>query len=599
MADSYVMRYPAAGMNQTSPPALLVQREVAEAVNCRVHDSLLINRPGVVIHDLPELDGLSFQGACFYNPSQGQSQQIIGEDDSMLVVSASGRKFSIRITDEHPTNSKITVNEIAGTAATNPTYHMVWMAQAENYLIAQDGNSDTWIWDGKAPAYFSTGYNATEKDKSKLANGASMIAYAHGRVVQVVNGRQILVGDIIHRDGSSNASNILSMTEQVYWATGSFFSPPSALGKVLAVATLPLRNTTHGHGDLMFHCEEGIFSLDITVYPRDQWPNTAITKHVSLDAACSGFYAITLYDSDQIYLTRNGVHSLRSAAQINQVGNPQRPLSERVGNYIERDSTNYFRFASISKSVRDNRLFVTTAHQIVESSHRGGRGILVMNFRPVPNLDIQCWEGLWTFPKEAYLINQLVSGTFDARERSFAFVTGDDLKIRLMEFTRDLNQDHIISGGVDTAKNIEWQVITRADTAGDEASTKNVTNAVATFKKVIGNVAIKAYARTDQTEWVLYGEACLEGADECQYGSAPSREFRMEMGAPPQSIGNRSRWIQFLFKITGSCSFESVRIKHSVDKGGESSGNIASECVSLSPDEGNVFEFNPFSYPES
>jgi len=594
MADTYIMRYPIGGMNQTSPAVLLGQREVSEAVNARIHDSVICNRPGVKIHDLPLLAGLAFQGAAFYNPSQGLSQQTIGEDQSMLVVAAGGRKFKITLSDEDPTNTTVTTEEIIGVAPTNPIYHMVWMAQAENYLIAQDGNSDTWIWDGQTPPRFSTGYNTTDKEESKLANGASLVAYAHGRVIQVVNGRQVLVGDIIHKSELSDSANILNMTEQVYWATGSFFSPPSALGKVLAVAPLPLKNTTHGHGDLIFHCEEGIFSLDITIYPRENWVNQAVTKHLSLDAAASGFYAITLYDSDQVYLTRNGLHSLRSAAQVNQIGNPQRPLSERVGHYIERDATNLFRFASVNKSVRDNRLFVTTSHQIVDGSHRGARGFLVMNLRPIPNQDSVCWEGLWTLPPKGYLINQLVSGVFDSRERSFAFVTGQDNVVRIAEFSRDLNYDILPDG---SSSPIEWQFVTRADTMGDEVAVKRVKDAMATIKRVVGAVKVDVFARTDQTEWLPYANACFTGSDECAYGNAPSREYRFEMGAPPSRMAP-SRWIQFLFKVTGSAAIESIRVNSSVEKGGESNGNIPSECVTLTPDEGSVFEFNPFSYTE-
>lgn len=594
MADTYLMRYPVGGMNQATPATLLTPREAAEMVNCRVSSSVVRTRPGVRVHELPGTEGLAFQGACFYNPSQGLSQQVQGEDESMLVFSAGGRKFKIVVSDDVPQNTSIEVEEILGVPATNPIYHLVWMAQAENYLIAQDGNSSTWIWDGDTPPRFSTGYNVTDKEDSKLANGASLVAYAHGRIVQVVNGRQVLVGDIIHKDGTSNAANILNMTEQTYWATGSFFSPPSALGMVMAVAPLPLKNTTHGHGDLIFHCEEGIFSLDITIYPRENWINQAISKHLSLDAAAAGFYAITLYDSDQIYLTRNGLHSLRSAAQINQIGNPQRPLSERVQRYIERDSAELFRFASVCKSVRDNRLLVTTDHLIDDAVHRGARGCLSLNFRPSPNDELTCWEGLWTLPKEAYLINQIVSGVFDSRERTFAFVTGKDRKMRLVEFSQNLNHD-ILSDGTENA--IESQIVTRADVMGDETSNKTWEGGVATFRNIVGQVAVKAYVRNDQCDWVFYREACFEGAEECTYGMPSSREYRLDLGKPP-SIIKPCRWIQVLFKIVGQASMETVRMKATIDKGGEQQGNIPSSCIKLDPNEGSVFVFNPFSYQD-
>ncbi len=594
MADTYTMRYPLGGMNQSTPATLLSPREAAEMVNCRVANSVVQTRPGIRMHELPGTEGLAFQGACFFNPSQGLSQQQIGDNESMIVFAAGGKKFAMTVDAQSVEDTTVSVMEVLGVEPTNPTYHMVWMAQAENYLIAQDGNSATWIWDGDLPARFSTGYRTDVKEDSRLANAASMIAYAHGRVVQVVNGRQVLIGDIIHKDGTSSAENILGMTEQTYWASGSFFSPPSALGKINAVAALPLKNTTHGHGDLIFHCEEGIFSLDVTIYPRESWINQAITKHVSLDGSASGFYAITLYDSDQIYLTRNGVHSLRSAAQVNQVGNPQRPLSERVTRYIERDSTELFRFASVCKSVRDNRLFVTTDHLIHNAAHRGARGALVLNFRPDPSTELTCWEGLWTLSKEGYLINQIVSGTFDSRERVFAFVTGMDDVMRVAEFSRSLTKDFLPDK---TEKAIEWQFVTRADVMGDETTPKSFTGGVASFKNIIGQMSVKVFIRSDQTEWVPYREACFDGADECAYGMAPSREYLLDLGSPPSTI-RPCRWVQLLFKMTGHGACETVRMKATIDKGGEQSGNIQSACIKLDPDQGDVLEFNPFSYQD-
>lgn len=592
MADSYVMRFPVGGVNQASPAILISPAEVADAVNARVYQSAIRSRPGVVMHDLPGTDGLNFQGACFYNPSQGLSQQVIGQDDSMLVFSAGGRKFAVRITDEDITNSEISVLDVTSTEPSNPTYHTVWMAQAENYLICQDGNGPTWIWDGYAPAFTSSGYNTSNKEESQLANGASLVSYAHGRVVQVVNGRQILVGDIIHKSSLTDASNILGMTEQTYWATGNFFSPPSSLGKVTAIAILPLRNTTHGHGDLILHCEEGIFSLDISLYPREKWIEQSISKHLSLAASASGPYAIALYDSDQIFMTRNGIHSLRSAAAVNSIGNPQRPISEGVSQYIEREDPSLLRFASVEKSVRDNRLFATSGHLIWRSYHRGAHGVLTMNFRPAPSREFSAWEGLWTFPAEGWIVNQVVAGSFDGRERVFAFATGTDERLRLIEFSQGLHHDMMPDG---KEKPIQWQFITRADAMGDDTTDKQLVDALATLKGVVGDVSVKSYIRTDQSEWRLYAEACFKGMNECMPGSAPSREASFQMGAPPSGI-SPARWVQFLFKIEGACSVESVRVKSSIEKGGESNGNLPTECVNLVPDEGNVFEFDPYSY---
>lgn len=583
------MRFPTGGVNQALNSALLPASAVADAVNCVIEDGMIGCRPGVVLHDL-DVEG-QIQGAIYYNPAEGQSQVSFGEDRSSLVLACGGNKYLITLSDEHPYASDVTTENVTGDGlTTNSSYHMVWMIQAENYVIAQDGNSETWIWDGETDPFFSKGYNSEQKEESKLANGSSALGYAHGRVVQCIGSNKLIVGDIIHKGDLSSAANILETTEQTYWATGSFFSPPSSMGPVQAISILPLQNTQHGHGDLIVHCRNGVYSLDVSLYPRSEWVDKAITKHVLLDTGAAGFYAVVNYDGDQMFFSRHGVQSLRSEASVNRIGNPFTPISEPVRDYIDAENHKLLNFASMTKNVIDRRMLTTTAHSIVGEA-RGGRGLLSLNLDPTGGGDSTAWEGLWTLPKEGYLIGGLTRGIFSGTERVFAFVTGDDGNVRLAEFSRDMDYDALPDG---TLKPIEWQVMTRADVLGNETTSKNITNGVMVWRSVKGPVNFEVYARSDKAPWTLWKSGCLNPGDECCIEPKAIRDFRYDLGAPPQNLRD-GLWIQLLVKASGPGFIETIRVSSSLNHGGDNRPS-PTDCMVLSDFTDCDSAFNPFEY---
>lgn len=590
--DEFILRYGIKGVNQSADPALLDFHQVQDAVNVQIKNSSLTCRPGVKIHDLG-VEG-AFQGATFYNPSRGLSQQSFGSDEGSIVARIGGKHYKIT-----PSKSGVETSEMEVTSLdteetySSEDYHMAFMTQAENYIISQDGNGSTWIWDGESAPVFSSGYDSVDKEESRLANGASAVGYAHGRVIQVVNNRQVLVGDIIHKKDLSSAENILDMTEQVYWATGSFFSPPSELGRINAVKVLPLRDTAHGHGDLMFHTDEGIFSLDLTKYPRDKWVESAIAKHVLLDTGASGFYAITIFDGDQVFLSRHGLQTLRSArAESQLLGNPFLPISEQVKNYIGNDLRENFRFASVEKFVEERRVMMTTQHVLGANGNRGARGILVINFLPQAGAE-SAWEGLWTFPPEFGLLNQLVSGVFNAQERLFAFGTAEDGKVRLMEFSKEMSSDILPDG--DTRK-IRWQVLTKAHTGGDEAGRKTYEKAVMTVRRITDEFKWKASSKTDESNWTDWHTGCADGA-QCGLEAKPVRDIRVRLGSPPQETKTGTTF-QMLLEMEGNGSLESIKLSVSKENGGNGSPSREGECDILVSEEQGDSRFNPFEYSE-
>lgn len=468
--DEIAFLYPSSGMNGAGCSTRVSSSQYRRATNVTLEDELPTTRPGVRVHKFGNADENStaaeffrinnVQGARFFNPAKGQGGIVLAESHSQIVVACGGRKFSVCLKGSGA-STQVVLSDITGIFATTNLLHLVWWVDAENYAIAGDGSSNTFIWEAVTrTASESAGYNSVDKDLSKLPNGGTVMVYAHGRIVIVVNSRQILVGDSIHKLNQSTAINLLDTTEQVYWDTGTFFLPPSAMGNVIAAEILPLRNTQHGHGDILFHCEDGVFSIDINQTPRSEWKNRQLVRHALLQAGAVGPYAIGLRDGDQIYRSRHGITTIRSAgADANVEGNPQTPLSEPIRTFLDADLPEWLRFASLNVWELKRRLLCTCSPGM-DGRFRWHLGIVVRNFNPLPaERSPACWEGLWTLPKQASGIIQLVNGLFSGAERMVAFVRGEDGINRLAEFCPDL-QDDVLEDG--SRQRIRCQLITRA-----------------------------------------------------------------------------------------------------------------------------------------
>lgn len=573
--DVVAFLYPSAGMNGAGLSNRLPVSQYRRATNVCIDDELPTTRPGVRIHALTnetENSGAAefvrvnnVQGAMFFNPAKGQGGLILGKDQSQIALAAGGRKYSIVVDGVGPlTTAK--VKDISGAVVTSSLLQLVWWKAAENYALAQDGSSNAFIYNAATgETTQSTGYDSTEKEKSKLPNGGTVMAHAHGRVLAVVNSRQILVGDAIHKSDQSSAVNMLGFTEQVYWATGQYFLPPSAMGNILAADILPLRNTQHGHGDVLFHCEDGVFSIDINQTPRTEWPNRQLVKHAILQAGAVGPYAVALRDGDQIYRTRHGITTLRSAAADSDVeGNPQTPLSEPVATLFERDVPEWLRFCSVVCWEAHRRLLVTV-DPCIDGRFRWHSGIVVRNFNPMPaERSAATWEGMWTLPPQAVGIVQLVGGMFNGRERMFAIARGEDGNNRLVEFTTDLEHDVLEDG---TVRPIRCQLITRAVDFDRPFKDKEFVSGSIFLRDVRGDLTWGVWVRAHgKTKWEFWNGGTIKQP----VAVGASGMERVEPLSPGIPLGNfpkscltgqgRTRSFEFLIRWKGFAKIESLRV---------------------------------------
>lgn len=560
------------GMNAADPPQAIAPNQVARMVNCTLRNGLPSTRFGVRVvplsGDAAEFVALNnVQGSIFFNPAEGQGGIALAESNAMLTLASGGRKWVVNV--ESKRDGGAVLKEVTAGLETNSELHLVWWLGAENLLLANDGQSNCWIWDTANPARFSAGYNVTDKLKSRVPNGGTVMIYAHNRIVDVVNGRYILVGDILHRTDQSSSANLEEFVEQAYWATGQFFLPPTLLGPIMAAANLPVQNTQHGHGESIFHCRGGIFSIDLNIFPRSAWSTTPMVKTALKSCGATGPYALVVSDGDQYFRTRKGIQTLRSAAALHSTENPNQPISGEVACWLANDYPRWLRFASVAIWDKGNRFLATTGPQ-VRGRFRSHRGMVVRNMaisETNPGSPA-AWEGLWTLSPQMCGIVQFVNGIFDGDERQFAWVRGRDNRTRLVEFTRYLLEDVKEDG---STLPIPAQVITRAIDAGKEWETRQYFSGRLFLRDIVGFVKWGVWVRTsDSPEWVFWRAGTVENTDDLSMGDFIGNDPRpvvIPLGNLPESDSckgkaSEGRWLQLLIRWQGYCTLENVRLTY-------------------------------------
>lgn len=586
MADLFeaVIYFANGGMNAAIHPSLLNKDNVSRLTNCQLVDNLPTTRFGIRFYpqdgDTENFTKDNLQGACFYNPSLGQGSLKFGVNEDTIIVAAGGRKYQVLINDA---TRSVEISEITSGLLTDAVVYMVNLFQAENYLIAQDGISDCFIWPGEGNAEFSTGYNTQNKDASKLANGATLGCYACGRIIQVVDGNRFLVGNIIFENNLTTPKDILETSEQLYFATGANFAAPTEMGDCRALAFLPLRNTLYGHLGVMCHMRSGVFSLDDSQYPRSNWENEPLTSVALLNTGAAGMYALALNDGDQIFRSRVGIQSLRSAAADDDLfGNPQAPVSDPVQMWFNQDLGQLIRFTSCAQWGTQGRFF-STVGQWCQSKWRGADGIVSLNFMPLGIIQPQnwAWEGLWTLPPGHESVVQIINGIFKEQDRTFMigttrqgeynFQTGElGFKNWVAEIDPTLTFDVLEDG---TQVPISAQCISREFSGADRTMFKEIMNAAVSFRNVQGDLTWGVWVRADSRgNWIFYRGSKSRQCDaptiglpcgvnvgcECIYQTQP-REVVTEIGECPIK---RSRAWQFLVRWTGFAQLEYLRVSY-------------------------------------
>lgn len=559
------------GMNSADPAHEIAENQVARMVNCALVNKLPRTRHRIRVVPLTgdtaaTLAANNVQGSIYFNPSQGQGAFLLGQNTASLATACGGKKYIVKLT-----GSKLTrtgeVSDITNGKLTGSQLHLNWLLQAENYLFAQDGQSNCFIWDSSNPARFSDGYDTTDKPSSEIPNGGTVMLYVDARVSCATSNRFVLYGDSLHESSLTTASNLPKFTNQTYWATGQYFAPPSNFGEIFAAAVLPIRDDTNGQGAGVYHCANGAFSIDTNIFPRSSWSERALVRHTAHGAAAVGPYAIDVHDMDQIYRTRNGIKTLRSArAESSLEGNPQQPISNGVRVWLDADFPAWRKFTSLVLAEERNRMFCTVQPQ-VRGRFRWHFGCVVRNTDPAisETQTPAAWEGLWTLPAEVAGITQFVRGLVDGGQCVFAWCVGTDGKTRLVEFLNDEGDDILEDG---TTQPVRGQIITRVIDLGKWWKQKEFTYGKLFLTDVIGDVKWGVWVRPKGSrQWVHWqsGSISVPSANVDTMEQGESSDEPIVLGELPEKCTNGARvrentGIQLLIRFEGLCTVQGVYV---------------------------------------
>ena len=119
------------GVDMKSNPLVLGGKKLCAAVNMRFEEGVVRTRPGFRYVETGTIG--QFQGACFYQPKFGISSSSFNSSDDALVIAVAGKLWSDG-------------EEITGELFKNKGD--VQLFQAENYLIVQNLQTDTFWWNG-------------------------------------------------------------------------------------------------------------------------------------------------------------------------------------------------------------------------------------------------------------------------------------------------------------------------------------------------------------------------------------------------------------------------------------------------------------------
>lgn len=552
------------GVNSGMPPDLLPRDQFAYGINATFRGFYPRNRPGWTKRTLifPDVDTqTNFEAAIFQGAAAFQRRK-------QLIVSTGGRLFNIRV-------DKWDVTDITTTVANANNRYRAWFAEAEDFMIVQDGQSSPWIYDGASTRRSDTfGINGNRE----VPVGTAM-SYAIGRLwVALPDGRGFVAGDIV--GGPSGTLNynfrdaVLTFTENDVVNEGGAFAVPFNAGEITAMLPVAQIDTSTGQGPLQVFTTSAVFSVNAPS-DRTEWKNLiypiqtfSLIKNGSL--------------SDRSTVSVNGDAWMRSIDGARSFVVARRdfgtwvntPMSQEVNRALDGDDESLLSFSSAC--LFDNRLLMTVKPYRSFDHGVAHRGLVALDFAPASFLQNRlspAWEGVWT----GLNILQIVGGTFEGIERCFLFALSDSLTVELWEITKNDSDDF---DGADYVP-IQWTV--EAPAYGfPNAQEVGAVDVIKLYggqlwvDEIKGTVSFTAEYRADEDPcwhswhtWSVCAKDETCGSGNCVTPLNLKAQYRKPFNLPtpdstcdsatgkPNNIGQQ---FQPRLKITGSCRLKQLRM---------------------------------------
>jgi hypothetical protein len=427
------------GVHMGVPPTLLTRQHVAAAVNLTHRGGKSTTRPAIVKRTLNFADDESdvdstealFQGASYY--------EGFGEQRSALIASIGGKIFRYL-----PNATSVDVQNISSGLATqnSPVEPQVFMFQGEEFLVINDTKSYPLFYDGSILRRSS---GPTGKE---LPPGA-MGVYANGRIVMALpNRREFIAGDLVHSTASGTApynyrDSILKTHENIAVLAGRAFAVPINSGRINAMFSVAVPDTTLGQGPLQVGTRKGVFGVHLPL-DANEWLNLQQpTSVVSLPSAGPlSPWAVPIINTDAWYRAYDGIRSFQVGRR--DMGTwVQTPMSSEVEPLLKHDTEHYLEFSSAVSF--KNRLLMTCSPYLMQGRGVCHRGLIALDFNNISGLTLRStpdYDGLWT----GLPILQIVEGQFGGVDRCFIFALDAENKICLYELLKDGGANHDFDG---------------------------------------------------------------------------------------------------------------------------------------------------------
>jgi hypothetical protein len=435
-----------------------------------------------------------------------------------------------------------------------------WMIQAEQFLIAQDGLSQPFIFDG-----------ATSWRSQDMPVGTVM-AYGIGRLWLAIHGfvaDAFVAGDIVRSRDSGTAAydftdSILHFTENTFLNGGGSFS---AFGTIRAMTFMTSLDTSTGQGPLLVMTETTILSVNAPTI-RALWAiitNPIVTQSLVSNGSAGFYSTLPTTNGDIFYRALDGMRSFYYAMrEFGSWGNV--PISSEVTNIIRDDDADLLLYTS--GILFDNRLLMTSE---ARPTNEGAlfKGIIALDFHTISRMGQKsppAYDGVWTGIDVLWLFKV----KFGRRERAFAAVRGAAANNELWEITKDNKFD-----GVDGR--IKWRFISRNISFSSAMEAKRLEGLDLWVDNVVGQVDLTAKYRPDEYPcWNNWrAESVCANYRECHTVACniaptfrPGYKTRIPFGQPLDAEDpndNKPMRIGYEFQISlegeGYCELRKLRCK--------------------------------------
>lgn len=394
-----------------------------------------------------------------------------------------------------------------------------WMAQADKWLVVQDGQSGPILFDGAI---------VRRAAHDEVPTGTAMVFNEEiGRLAVGLQTNEIVIGDIL---------DPIKFTENTYANEGGPFRIPKQHGQITGATMLANQDRSNGQGAMLFFTDQCITAFNLPPN-RAQWKNVQFPLQITMPIhGAKSHHSIQNVNGDVFYRAKDGLRSFAlTRQQFTQWGNT--PISRELGRVLDNDDRKLLRFAT--SCLFDNRL-------LFSAMPRNGRygayheGICVLDFEGVSAMNRvpPRFDGLWTGIKPQHF----VVGNFGGEDRCFVFARSAEGGTELWEILREGNFDGddgritswIESRGLDFKKPFEL---------------KNLAGFEMWVDKVSGEVEFDLKHKADAGPcWANWGpkkicqtnKDCDTEADVCKTVSTyrPGHRSRLGFGQPPDENEN-------------------------------------------------------------